>query len=181
MSTERLFIALSLPTVVRESLAALAEDLPDVTWTREDQLHITLRFLGDVEAALIEPMTARLAAIEVSGFVLPVEGVGTFPPNRPPRVIWAGVGNGHPRLFQLRQRLDDALLATGLPLEVRTFHPHATLARCGESAGSGVNAWLRRHRDFAAPPFRVESFDLYSSELRPAGAIHTLWDRFPLR
>jgi RNA 2',3'-cyclic 3'-phosphodiesterase len=121
--TERLFIALTLPDAVRDVLAALAHPLPGVSWTRPEQLHVTLRFLGDVPESKIEPMIARLVTVEVVPFILPVEGVGTFPPNRPPRVLWIGVGSGHPRLFQLRQRLDDALLASGLQLDVRTFHP----------------------------------------------------------
>src|SRR5438067_709209 len=98
MSTERLFIAFTLPQVIRESLAALAQPLPDVTWTRPDQLHITVRFLGNVDRTQVEPMSDRLEAIDVAAFILPVEGLGTFPPNRPPRVVWAGVGDGHPRL-----------------------------------------------------------------------------------
>jgi 2'-5' RNA ligase len=179
-TSDRLFIALTLPVPVRDALAALAEPMAGVNWTRPDQLHLTLRFLGDVPAAQQEAMTDRLAAIRVTSFILPVEGVGSFPPNRPPRVVWTGVGQGHPRLFQLRQRIDDALLASGLALDVRTFHPHATLARCTEDAAATVTAWVRAHRDFAAPPFRVESFDLYASELRPTGAVHTLKRRFPL-
>ena len=180
MNTERLFIALTLPDPVRDSLAALAQPLPGVSWTRSDQLHVTLRFLGDVPAETIEPMIARLAKVQVAPFILPVEGVGAFPPNRPPRVLWIGVGTGHPRLFQLRQRVDDAVLASGLQLDVRTFHPHVTLARCTESAAPAVAHWLHAHRETAAPPFRVEAFDLYASDLRPAGAVHTLRHRFPL-
>ena len=180
MPTERLFIALTLPLAVREVLAALAQPLPEVNWTRPEQLHITLRFLGEVPEEKIEPMIARLGDVRVAPFILPIEGLGTFPPNRPPRVVWAGVGNGHPRLFQLRQRLDDALLACGLELDVRTFHPHATLARCGEGSARSVAHWLHASREFTAPSFRVESFDLYSSELRPSGAVHTLKRQFPL-
>lgn len=180
MRSERLFIALTLPLAVREVLAALAQPLPDVAWTLPGQLHLTLRFLGEVPADRIGAMIERLEKVRVAPFILPVEGLGTFPPNRPPRVIWAGVGNGHPRLFQLRQRLDDALLASGLQLDVRTFHPHATLARCGDSAAPAVAHWLHASREFAAPPFRVESFDLYQSELRPNGAVHTLKRQFPL-
>ena len=180
MPTERLFIALTLPDPVRAVLAHTAEPLPNVTWTRPEQLHVTLRFLGDVSEEQIEPMIARLAAVQVAPFILPVEGVGTFPPNRPPRVLWIGVGSGHPRLFQLRQRIDDALLASGLQLDLRTFHPHVTLARATESAAKPIAHWLHTHRDFAAPPFRVESFDLYSSDLQPSGAVHTLKHCFPL-
>jgi RNA 2',3'-cyclic 3'-phosphodiesterase len=180
MDTERLFIALTLPPAVRDTLAGETELLPGVTWTRPEQLHITLRFLGDVPADRIEPMISRLAGVRVAPFILPVENLGTFPPNRPPRVLWIGVGSGHPRLFQLRQRVDDALLASGLELDLRTFHPHATLARCTENAAPAIAHWLHAHREFAAPPFRVESFDLYASKLHPSGAVHTLKQRFPL-
>ena len=180
MQTERLFIALTLPQAVRSVLARMAAPLPDVTWTRTEQLHVTLRFLGDVPLETIEPMIARLTTVRVAPFILPLEGVGTFPPNRPPRILWIGVGSGHPRLFQLRQRLDDALLASGLELDVRTFHPHVTLARCTERAASAVTSWAHAHRNYAAPPFSVDAFDLYASELRPEGAVHTLRQRFPL-
>lgn len=177
--TPRLFLALTLPSGIRDLLAALAQPLPGVAWTRPDQLHVTLRFLGDVPVEKIDELTARLAAIRVESFVLPLEGLGTFPPNRPPRIAWLGVGQGHPRLFQLRQRVDDAVLATGLPVDLRNFHPHVTLARCTPRA-AGLPAWLHTHRDFAAPPFRVEAFDLYESELRPDGAVHTLRRSFAL-
>ncbi len=180
MATERLFIALSPPPPVIHALVAVAQPLPDVTWTKPEQLHLTLRFLGDVPIEQIERVIQRLATVRVGPFVLPVETLGTFPPNRPPRVLWAGVGAAHPRLFQLRQRIDDAVLAEGVNLDVRTFHPHATLARCGPGAAKPVAHWLHTNREFTAPPFRVEAFDLYSSELHPAGAIHTLKQRFPL-
>lgn len=180
METERLFLALTVPTGVRDVLAAEAQPLPGVQWTKPEQLHVTLRFLGDVPVDRIESICARLAQVRVAPFILPLDGVGTFPPNRPPRVVWIGIGTGHPRLFQLRQRVDDALLASGLQLDVRTFHPHVTLARCTEDAAPAVAHWLHTHREFAAPPFRAEAFDLYASELRPEGAVHTLRQRFPL-
>jgi 2'-5' RNA ligase len=180
MTSERLFVALTLPLPVRDALAALTRPLPGVAWTRPEQLHVTLRFLGDVPVDTIDPMIARLMSVRVEPFVLPIEDVGTFPPNRPPRILWVGVGSGHPRLFQLRQRLDDALLASGLQLDVRTFHPHVTLARCTENAGPAVAHWLHEHRDVMPPPFRVEAFDLYSSELHASGSVHTLKQRFSL-
>lgn len=176
----RLFIALTLPPAVRDALAGLAEPMPGVTWTRPEQLHITLRFLGDVSAKQEETMRERLAAVHVGPFILPVEGAGAFPSERSPRVFWVGVGTGHPRLFQLRQRVDDALLAAGLTLDLRTFHPHATLGRSTDQAAPAVGRWLRAHRTFAAPPFRVESFDLYASDLQPEGAVHKLVQRFAL-
>lgn len=178
--SQRLFLALALPAAVREVLAALAQPLPGVNWTRLDQLHLTLRFLGEVPPEKIAAVQSGLADVKIAPFLLPVEGCGTFPPNGPPRVLWAGIGAGHPRLFQLRQRIDDALLRSGLDFEVRTFHPHITLARCREGAGRAINAWLHAQREWVAPPFRVEAFDLCASELGPAGAVHTLLQRSPL-
>ena len=180
MKVERLFVALSLPPAVRDALAALAQPVPGLAWTRPEQLHVTLRFLGDVPVDQIDPMLARLARVQVAPCILPIEGIGAFPPNRPPHSLGIGVGSGHPRLFQLRQRLDDALLASGLALDVRTFHPHVTLARATEDAAAAATHWLHTHRDVTPPPFLVEAFDLYASELRPTGAVHTLKQRFPL-
>jgi 2'-5' RNA ligase len=177
--TERLFLAFALPEPVRAVLATLTRPLTGVVWTPPEQLHVTLRFIGAVDGEQIETIAAKLASVQVAPFVLPIEGCGTFPLNAPPRVLWIGVGQGHPRLFQLRQRVDDALLSCGLPIDVRTFHPHVTLARCRKDAGAAAT-WLHTRREFEAPPFRVEAFELYASELRPSGAVHTLRRRFSL-
>lgn len=181
MSARRLFLAIALPTPVRDALVAFATPLPGVTWTRPDQLHLTLRFLGDVAEEKIERVASHLATVRVEPFLLPVEGLGAFPPKAPPRTLWIGVGRGHPHLHQLRQRVDDALLAAGLlELDLRTFQPHVTLARCSESAASAVARLIRLNTDFAAPPFRVNAFELVASELHPAGAVHSLVRRFAL-
>lgn len=179
--SQRLFIALTLPSAVRDVLATLPRKLAGVSWTPPEQWHLTLRFLGDVPVQQTGRVVEQLGTVHVEPFLLPVEGVGTFPPNRPPRVVWVGTGSGHPRLFQLRQRIDDAVLTAGINLDVRTFHPHVTLARCNENVGPGLSQWQHDHRDFVAPPFRVEAFELYASELRPAGAIHTVVRSFSLQ
>lgn len=178
--TERLFLALTLPAAVRAVLESLPQSSDGIAWTHPEQLHVTLRFLGDVSAEQKDRLVAKLETVHVEPFVLPIEGVGSFPPNRPPRVLWVGTGAGHPRLFQLRQRIDDAVLACGLDVDLRAFHPHVTVARCSEHATSAANHWLHAHRAFTAPPFRPASFDLYASELRPTGAVHTLKRRFAL-
>ncbi len=181
MSSARLFIAIDLPGPVREQLTALYEPVRGIAWTRPEQLHLTLRFLGDVEIALREPLEMALARVAVEPFVLPVEGLGTFPPRGPARVVWVGVGHGHTRLHQLRQQIDDALLGCGLNLDVRFFQPHVTLGRVKDEAAPGaVAGFLKSHHAFEAAPFRVASFILYSSELRPNGAVHTPWREFAL-
>jgi 2'-5' RNA ligase len=180
MPTQRLFLALSLPEPVRHTIAALATPLHGIRWTPAEQLHVTLRFLGEITSEQTDVLIDRLAAVRIEPFLLPTENVGAFPPKRPPRVLWVGAGSGHPRLHQLRQRVDDTLLAVGLDVDLRSFHPHITVARCDEGSASGAAHWLREHRDFAGPPFRVKTFDLFSSELRPGGAEHHLLKSFPL-
>ena len=178
--SQRLFIAISLPEPVRAAVTTLQTPSRHVRWTPVEQLHVTLRFLGDIEPEVYETLVKRLADVRVEPFVLPIESVGVFPQKGPPHVLWVGVGSGHPRLHQLRKQIDDTLLALGLDVELRAFHPHVTVGRCNEHAGSAVSAWLRTHREFAGPVFLVESFDLYASELRPGGAEHRLVAQFPL-
>lgn len=180
MSTQRLFVAIPLPPAIRAVLAGLTAPLRDVRWLRDEQLHLTLRFLGDTPNDLTDSLITRLREIRVEPFLLPVEDVGTFPPKAPPRVLWVGLGSGHPRLHQLRQRLDDAILAAGLEADLRAFQPHITLGRCPEGAGAAVQSWLRQHRDFAGPSFRVDGFELLASDLHSSGAIHRTLARFPL-
>jgi 2'-5' RNA ligase len=173
-STVRLFVAIDPPEAVCRALAALPVNLRGVAWTPPHQLHLTLRFIGETPADRRESIERALAPIRVEPFILPVEGGGAFPPKRAPRILWVGIGNGHPRLFQLRQRIDDALLGCGLDLDVRTFHPHFTLGRCGNGcAPAAVARFVRGLEGLAGPPFRVEGFTLYRSELRPGGAVHT--------
>jgi 2'-5' RNA ligase len=178
--TERLFVAIALPESVRSALGGLSELVRGLSWTPREQLHMTLRFLGDVPEDRIGRVEEHLGAVRVQAFILPIGGVGAFPPKGPPRVLWAGVGQGHPHLYQLRQRVDDALLAAGVDLDVRTFQPHVTLARCREEASGAATTWIRRHAEFEGGAFRASSFDLIRSQLLPQGAVHTLRRRFPL-
>jgi RNA 2',3'-cyclic 3'-phosphodiesterase len=179
--TARLFIAIDLPLPLREQLNSLRAPVPGFVWTRPEQMHLTLRFLGDVEIAQREALEAALARVSVEPFFLPVGGFGTFPLRGPARVLWVGIDRGHSRLQSLRQQVDDAVLAAGIAPDVRHFQPHVTLARIRDEAPpDAVARFLETHPDFEASPFRVSSFALYASELRPAGAVHTPWRVFPL-
>ncbi len=178
----RLFLALALPATIRAALTATYDlTARHVVWTPTAQLHLTLRFLGNLDETRVPELIASLAQIRVAAFLLTLAGVGTFPPRGQPLVLWAGVGHAHPHLFQLRQQIDDRLLTLGLPVDLRTFHPHATVARLHHGASTGfVAQWLRHQRAWEAPPFQVEHLGLYASELHPTGARHTLVHTFPL-
>lgn len=181
MGTARLFLSLPLPAPVRTSLLPLVEPAPGLAWSRPELWHVTLRFLGDVAEDRIADLERRLADVRVAPFVLPLAGAGSFPPQVPPRVLWMGTGTGHPPLFQLRQRIDDALLSAGLEVDLRTFLPHVTLARVTSEPGlPAAERWLRAHRGAEAAPFRVEGFDLCASEPGSAGVVHVVKRRFPL-
>jgi len=168
MTTARLFVALTPPATVRAELAELATALEGVRWTPPDNLHLTLRFVGDTTPEKQSAMEEALARVKVEPFILPVGEVGVFPTRGPAKVLWAGIGNGHTRLYQLRKQVDEALLSVDMALDVHHFHPHFTLGRIGENYDSKLLArFLERHAKFEAPPFRVSEFQLYASELSP--------------
>jgi 2'-5' RNA ligase len=179
-STQRLFIALTPPDAVRTAVASLQTPLRNVRWTPHEQLHVTLRFIGNIPVAQSDHLTTRLQHVRVKAFPLSVEGTGLFPQRGTPRVLWAGVGSGHPRLHQLRQQIDDAVLSTDASVDVRAFHPHFTVGRCTEAASPAVTAWARAHREFAGPVFSVESFELYASDRGPTGSDYRLLAKFTL-
>jgi len=172
MSTQRLFVALTPPVPVRAELADLADErLEGARWVPAENLHLTLRFIGDTDDEKREQLETALTRVRVEPFVLPVAELGVFPPRGPAKVLWAGVGRGHTRLYQLRKQVDEALLSVDMTIDVRTFSPHFTVARLGETLDpKHLAKFLERHRQFEAPPFRVASFELYASELRAGGA-----------
>jgi 2'-5' RNA ligase len=109
----------------------------------------------------------------VETILLPLIGLGTFPSKGWPKIIWIGVGTGHPHLFQLHKRVQEALLGAGLEPDLRSFHPHVTLARCRDVSPQTIRPFLKTHADFDAGLIHVESFQLNSSALTPAGSVYS--------
>ncbi len=171
MALARLFIALLPSGPVRADLAGLAVPLAGVRWTPSENLHLTLRFIGDAEPEKQAALEEALARVRVEPFVLPVAGIGLFPARGPAKVLWIGLGRAHTRLFQLRQRVDEALLSVDTALDVHRFHPHFTLGRAGEeSEPKALARFLAQHAAFEAPPFRVNEFHLMASDLQAGRA-----------
>jgi 2'-5' RNA ligase len=179
------FVAVLLPDGVRARLAATAAELraraPGLAWVRVDNLHLTLRFLGEVEPAALERVreAVAVAATTVAPFVVELGGLGSFPSERAPRVVWAGVVAGGERLVALHAALEAALVARGIPGEGRTFHPHVTLARARDPRGAGgLGSALGTGPMFGEA--RVAALHLMRSELDPRGARHSVLAEVPL-
>jgi len=170
---KRLFVAIDPPESTRKFLADLDPHIRGVRWTDVEQMHLTLAFFGEVPDGVDLAMREKLSAIQFGAFFLPITAVGTFPPKGPPKIIWIGVGRGHPHLFQVHKRVQEAALAAGLEPELRPWHPHITIARCRDVAPQSIRKFLQSNVDLDAGMIRVEAFHLYSSKLTPAGPIHT--------
>jgi 2'-5' RNA ligase len=173
MSAKRLFVSLELPHSITQHLAELYPQLRGVRWLAPEQMHLTLSFFGNVSGEIEEALKQHLEAIAWKAFFLPISGLGTFPGKGRPNILWVGVGNGHPHLFQLHKRVQEAALQAGLEPDLRSFHPHITLARCRDVSAESVRPFLRAHAAFDAGMIRVESFCLNSSAVTPAGSVYT--------
>jgi RNA 2',3'-cyclic 3'-phosphodiesterase len=181
----RCFVAVLLPDRVRAGLAAVCAELRGqtrgVAWVRSDNLHLTLRFLGEIDTVALEQVREAVvaAAAGVEPFAVTLRGLGGFPPGRPPRVLWAGLAAGSASLEALYARLEAALIARGIPGESRAFHPHVTLARTRASRGEADLTRVLGNGP-ALGEVRVAALHLMRSELDPRGARYGIEVEAPL-
>ena len=175
--TTRLFVAIDPPPGVRDALATICRGLDNARWTRPEQMHLTLRFLGSLPTSRVGTIAAALGAVASSpSFRVAAAGFGVFPSFRSPRVLWAGVDPPAP-LQDLARAVENALVGTGaVEPEEKPFSPHVTLARLNGTRAAAVRSWMESREGFASGPWEVSEFFLYSSRLTPAGAIHTRID-----
>lgn len=176
----RLFIALDLPAEIKAAIRLLCTGLPGARWVPDEQLHLTLRFIGDLNPSLLVEVKDHLAEVRAKPFPLHLEGVGLFPPVGRPRVLWVGLKKSD-ALLELRTEVDRVLEHLDIPPEKKKFAPHLTIARLAKRPEPLLGAYLLAHNLFRQPPFRVNSFRLYTSILRPAGAVHTCEAEYLLR
>jgi 2'-5' RNA ligase len=176
----RLFVAIDFPAPVREQLALICFGLKEARWMEKDQMHLTVRFIGEVEGSCFLDVRDALEDVRVAPFDLRLKGLGFFPPRGLPHVVWAGVERSE-ALVALHDKVEAALVRAGLPPEGRNFHAHVTLARVKGAHSKHVAAYLGHNALFSAGPFGVEAFHLYSSVLTPKGALHRIEASYPLR
>ena len=167
----RLFVAVRPPPQIRECLIAAMGGITGARWQTDDQLHLTLRFLGEVDRHCASDVHAALGAIHHPRFDAAVKGVGTFERRGRPDVVWAGVTPLEP-LRALARKVDQAIARVGIEPDRRAFHAHITLARLGRSAGQ-VHGFMSAAAGLATPAFTVDAFQLCESRLTPEGAVYT--------
>ncbi|MFZ5762853.1 MAG: RNA 2',3'-cyclic phosphodiesterase [Thermodesulfobacteriota bacterium] len=175
----RLFVAIDLPEAVVEELARFCCGMPGARWVAPEQLHLTLRFVGEVDGGLFREIREALNVVDGGAFDLRVKGFGYFPPRKAPRVLWAGVEPAE-GVTALRSRIEKAVVRLGLEPEPRKFSPHITLARLDGTPVGKVTQFLAGNSLYSSPTFTVSEFHLYSSVLTAKGAIHTIEASYPL-
>jgi len=181
----RTFIAIDLPDTVKSFLKETAHELKGfgahVRWVRPESIHLTLKFLGNVNRDLVPTLEAELNSIlsRERSFPLSMSGLGAFPGLKRPRVIWAGLDDPGRRLTPLVAGIDDRLEPLGFKKEKRPFRPHLTLGRVKSPRGVGeLVAAVRRMMDVSGPSFTAEKAFLFQSVLKPSGAEYTPLARF---
>ena len=166
----RLFVAIALPDSVADGLVMLQGGIPGARWSTREQLHLTLRFIGEVDGRDAAAIDDALAAIRSPGFALELKGVGEFG-GRNPRALWAGVRDEGP-VVHLQRKIESAVQRAGIAAEERKFSPHITLARLRGAPRDRVITFLSAHALYASGPFEVNGFILYSSTLTPNGSLY---------
>jgi RNA 2',3'-cyclic 3'-phosphodiesterase len=169
----RLFLALDIPDAVKDDIAGLHDkSLMGAQWTTRQQWHLTLHFIGERDDDNV--LRAALADVKASAFMLRLAGVGQFPEQGKPRVLWAGIHA--PEMLQtLHELTGNALAATGYQPETRPFSPHLTLARFKRQTPQRhiMQAYFEQHHTFKTALFSVSQFTLYESQLLQQGAVYT--------
>lgn len=175
----RLFAALSLPEQLRLRLTGLRGQIPGARWVPAENMHLTLRFIGELDEHTAEDVHDALARIAADPFELQLSGVGHFESRGQVRALWAGVARND-ALMHFQSRIEVACQRAGLAPESRRYHPHVTLARCRDTSLARIGPFIAEHAGFSAPAFRVESFALYSSSLGQSGSVYTPEMQYPL-
>jgi len=174
----RLFVGIGFPPELKLRLSLLQTRLPGARWLDAGNLHLTLRFIGEVDESEAADIDAALARVKARRFTLQLAGTGTFGHGKL-RTLWVGVER-EPTLSTLRDRIEQALIRTGVPPEPRKFTPHVTLARLQNPTVPDLLAFLAAHAGFRAAPFPVEHFSLIASFPTKAGSVYEDQADYPL-
>lgn len=176
----RLFVGLALPDGVIARLSMLCAGVPGANWVEPANMHITLRFIGEVEESEAEEIDHMLSTVEAEAFSLELAGLGTFGEGHKTRALWAAVVPS-PALLHLQAKVESAVVRAGLPPEGRKFTPHVTLARLDKPSPARLQSYIEGNNLFSAGPFAVEQFTLFESRLGTGGAVYIPQVEYPLQ
>lgn len=168
--THRLFIAIRPPSPIRDALIDLMEGVENARWQDDDQLHLTLRYVGEVDPHRADDLAEALSRIRIAPFELSVAGVDTFERKGVAHTLWAGIASSEP-LKHLQKKVERACTSVGIAPETRKFAPHITLARLNSSTGP-LAPFLARHSGLSLGPWQVSDYILCESHLRPQGSLY---------
>jgi 2'-5' RNA ligase len=174
----RLFVALAIPDPVAQRLMLLQGGVPGARWQSREQLHLTLRFIGEVEGPDVSAIDDALAGIVAPDFSLQLHGVGQFGNQQPHSLL--ALARPNPALDHLQRKVDNAIRRVGVAADTHKFTPHVTLARLRHPDPDKVIEWLRYHALHTSAEFEVGAFHLYSSKLTSDGSIYRLEEDYPL-
>jgi RNA 2',3'-cyclic 3'-phosphodiesterase len=175
----RIFIGLELPVVIRDHLALLGGGVPGARWEQRDKLHLTLRFIGEIEGELLRALGLALERVTAPRLQLELASVGFFPPRGQPRSLWTGIADPT-TLVELHRRIERALAPTGIAPDPRKFAPHVTLARLRDAPDDRVAAFLVHNSLFRSARFELGSFAMFSSVRTASGSKYRVERVYPL-
>lgn len=176
----RLFIAINFDSLVIEKIQNICYGVKNARWIPRDQIHLTLRFLGNCESHLFMDIKAALEQIHFPAFPITISGVGFFPPRRSPRILWVGIKTSA-ELKNFHNLIDKHLHHLGIEREVKKFHPHITIARFKHKTNTqDIIPFIVNNSLFKVPTVTVTNFYLFSSTLHRTGAIHQIEKKYEL-
>lgn len=175
----RLFVAVDIPDSAKEAISFISCGIPGARWVDKEHIHLTLRFIGDVDGRVLKEIQDAFSEIKMKPFTLVINGVGFFPPRQEPRILWTGIEKNE-ELSRLRNKVENILVRLGLPPEERKFSPHITIARLRDTPVERAGRYLSEHGLFKLEPFEVNEFHLYSSTLNSKGPKHIKEASWPL-
>jgi RNA 2',3'-cyclic 3'-phosphodiesterase len=176
----RLFVGIGFPPDLKLRLSLLCSGLPGAKWVDPGNFHLTLRFIGEIGEGVAADIDDALSRVRARRFTLQIAGTGVFGGGGDkPRNLWAGVERT-PELTGLRDKVEQAMIRTGLPPEPRKFAPHVTLARLRDPPLDQLRAFLVTHAQFRADPLPVENFSLIASFQTKAGSVYEDQAEYPL-
>lgn len=175
----RLFVGLPVPDETAERLAGLQTGILGARWVPEDNFHLTLRFIGEIDNGLADDVDAELSRITGPAVEIALDGVGLFGKPDAPRMLYAAVPRNEP-LVRLQQKVEMAVQRAGCPPEARKFMPHVTLARFRGRRPLGLERRLEELGGFRAQPFTVHQLILFSSRLTAERPYYEMEAAYPL-